>query len=120
MPCGVCAAAMVRSRMESSDLGPWWRGCRGLLRVRRHDRDGLRVFVASADSLGPFGRVGHRDAIKETWGRPKAGEAFAAGESRWVHAIAGGPPSMVTSRTSLIRPGPDHPGPGPQHGTGRP
>ena len=27
----------------------------------------------------PFGRVGHRDAIEETWGRPKVDEAFAAG-----------------------------------------
>lgn len=39
------------------------------------------------DFLVPFGRVGHRDAIEETWGRgarPKADEAFAAGEpAQW-------------------------------------
>ena len=72
MPCGMCVAAMVRSRVESSDLAPRRRGCRGLLRVCRHDRDGSRVFVASAGLPGPFGRVGHRDAIEETWGRGAA------------------------------------------------
>jgi len=51
------------------------------LRVRRHDRDGSRVFVAS-DFLVPSGRVGHRDAIEQTRRRPKADEAFAAGEPR--------------------------------------
>lgn len=35
-----------------------------------------------SNSLVPFGRVGHRDAIEETWGRPKVDEAFAAGEPR--------------------------------------
>jgi hypothetical protein len=35
-----------------------------------------------SNSLVPLGRVGHRDAIEETWGRPKADEAFAAGEPR--------------------------------------
>jgi hypothetical protein len=52
------------------------------LRVRRHDRDGSRVFVASVELPGSVGRVGHRDAIEETWGRPKVDEAFAAGEPR--------------------------------------
>jgi len=46
-------AAMVRSSIESSDLNPWSRGCRGLLRVRRHDRDGSRVFVAPVGLPGP-------------------------------------------------------------------
>ena len=35
-----------------------------------------------SNSLVPSGRVGHRDAIEETWGRPKVDEAFAAGEPR--------------------------------------
>ena len=63
---------MVRSRIESSDLAPRSRGCRGLLRVRRHDRDGSRVFVASVELLVPFGRVGRGDAIEETWRRGAA------------------------------------------------
>jgi hypothetical protein len=45
--------AMVRSGIESSDLTPRSRGCRGLLRARRHDRDGSRVFAASAGLAGP-------------------------------------------------------------------
>ena len=53
MPCSMCVAAMVRLRIESSDLAPRSRGCRGLLRVRRHDRDGSRVFVASVELPGP-------------------------------------------------------------------
>jgi hypothetical protein len=32
---------------------PRSRGCRGLLRVRHHDRDGSRVFVASVELPGP-------------------------------------------------------------------
>jgi hypothetical protein len=85
----MCVAAMVRSRIESSDLAPRSRGCRGLWRVRRHDRDGSPVFVASAGLPGPVwagARVGHRDAIEETWGRraarrwmkraPRASQAF--------------------------------------------
>jgi hypothetical protein len=35
-----------------------------------------------SDFLVPFGRVGHRDAIEQTRRRPKADEAFAAGEPR--------------------------------------
>jgi hypothetical protein len=65
-------AAMVRSSIESSDLAPRSRGCRGLLGVRRHDRDGSRVSSRLSNSLVPFGRVGHRDAIEETWGRGAA------------------------------------------------
>ena len=52
--------------------GPRSRGCGGLLRVRRHGRDGSRVFVASAGLPGLVGRVGHRDAIDERWGRGAA------------------------------------------------
>ena len=33
--------------------GPWVAWVPGLLRVRRHDRDGSRVFVASAGLPGP-------------------------------------------------------------------
>lgn len=81
MLCGMCVAAMVRPGIESPDLAPLVAWVPGLLRVRRHDRDGSRAFVAS-DFLVPFGRVGHRDAIEQTRGRPKADEAFAAGEPR--------------------------------------
>jgi hypothetical protein len=70
--CGMCLAAMVRSRIESSDLAPRSRGCRGLLRVCRHDRDGSQVSSRRSNSLVPFGRVGHRDATEETCGRGAA------------------------------------------------
>jgi hypothetical protein len=53
MPCGMCVAAMVRSGIGSWDLALRSRGCRGLLRVRRHDRDGSRVFVAPVGLPGP-------------------------------------------------------------------
>ena len=42
-----------------------------------------------SDSLVPFGRVGHRDAIEQTRGRPKADEAFTAGEPRVLERESG-------------------------------
>lgn len=58
MPCSMCVAATVRSSIESSDLATRSRGCRGLLRVRRHYRDGPRVFVASVELPNPrFGAL---------------------------------------------------------------
>ena len=72
----------TRIKPGGTPEAPRSRGCRRLLRVRRHDRDGSRVSSRRPNSPVPFGRVGHRDAIEETWGRPKVDEAFAAGEPR--------------------------------------
>ena len=63
MPCGVCVAAMVRSRIESSDLAPQSRGCRDYCGcaatiVTVHEFSSRR-----SNSLVPFGRVGHRDLV---------------------------------------------------------
>ena len=43
----------TRIKPGGTPEAPRSRGCRGLLRVRRHDRDGSRVFVASAELAGP-------------------------------------------------------------------
>jgi hypothetical protein len=87
MPCGMCVAAMVRPRIESSDLAPRPRACRGLVRVRRHDRDGSRVIVASAGLPGPGWRAGPvmRSNRRGPRRRPKMDEAFAAGERAFLN-----------------------------------
>src|SRR5258708_2326900 len=71
MPCGMCVAAIVRSRIESSDLAGRvgagdYCGCAATI-VTVHEFSSRR-----SNSLVPFGRVGHRDAIEETWGRGAA------------------------------------------------
>lgn len=55
--------------------------------MRRHDRDGSRVSLRRSNSLVPFGRVGYRDAIEETWGRGAAlrWKRFAAGEHAFLN-----------------------------------
>jgi hypothetical protein len=72
MPCGMCVTAIVRSHIESSDPAPSVAWVPGLLRVHRNDRDGSRVSSRRSNSLVSFGRVGHRDAIEEAWGRGAA------------------------------------------------
>jgi len=45
----------------------------GLLRVRRHDRDGSRVFVTSVETpWSPLGASAPGHAIEQTWGRGAA------------------------------------------------
>jgi hypothetical protein len=68
------------------------------LGVRRHDRDGSRVFVASVELPGAVGRVGHRDAIEETWGRPKVDEVFAVGEPRIFERESDKRPALAAGR----------------------
>ena len=44
----------------------------GTIAVRRHDRDGSRVFVASVELPGAVWARRHREAIEETWDRGAA------------------------------------------------
>jgi uncharacterized protein (DUF302 family) len=68
----MCVAAMVRSRIESSDLAlgrvgaGGYCGCATTI-VTVHGFSSRR-----SNSLVPFGRAGHRDAIEEAWGRGAA------------------------------------------------
>jgi hypothetical protein len=63
----MCIAAMVKSSIESSGLALRsrgagdYRGCAATT-VTVHEFSSRR-----SDALVPFGRVGHRDAIEETW-----------------------------------------------------
>jgi uncharacterized protein (DUF302 family) len=72
MPCSMCVAAMVRARIHSSDLGPSVAWVPETIAAAPPRSRRFTSFVASVELPGPVGRVGHRDAIEETWGRSAA------------------------------------------------